>query len=213
MTTTARPVRRGAGARAGGPPPEINIVERPRATVTDPSRLEASPRGTAGVDGSSRGGSTEPDLAALRVWLRLLSCTNMIEQRVRARLRERFGTTLPRFDLLAQLDAAEREGAAGLSMTRLSRRLMVTNANVTALVARLEEEGLVRRVASPRDRRTQTVTLTRAGRRALDAMTPEHARWIEGMFAGIAADEREALHRLVGVLKSSVERATLEEGT
>ena len=196
MTTSARPARRRAPAHAGGPPPEGNFRDDVRTNATDPSR-----------GGRPRGEGPE----ALRVWLRMLSCTNMIEQRVRGRLRDRFGTTLPRFDLLAQLDGAEREGSAGLTMTRLSRRMMVTNANVTALVARLEAEGLVKRAASPRDRRSHTVSLTAAGRRALVAMTPEHARWIEAMFGGLAPDEREALHRLVGALKASVERAPLEE--
>ena len=196
MTTSARPARRRGAARAEGGPPGFKVPPGPRAAATD-----ASPVQPKGDDGRE----------ALRVWLRLLSCTNMIEQRVRSRLRDRFGTTLPRFDLLAQLDGAEREGAAGLTMTRLSRRLMVTNANVTALVARLEAEGLVRRAASPGDRRSQTVSLTSAGRRALAAMTPDHARWIEAMFAGLAPDEREVLHRLVGTLKASVERAPIEE--
>jgi DNA-binding MarR family transcriptional regulator len=187
---------RAATARAGGPPPEINMRARSAASATDPSRGEPDP--SAGRE-------------ALRVWLRLLSCTNLIESRIRTRLRDRFETTLPRFDLLAQLDGAAREGSAGLTMTRLSRRMMVTNANVTALVARLESEGLVRRRASPGDRRAQVVSLTPAGRRALAAMTPEHGRWVEAMFAGLSRGEREALHALVGTLKASVERAPLEE--
>lgn len=142
----------------------------------------------------------------LRVWLRLLSCTNRIESRIRTRLRDRFGSTLPRFDLLAQLDAAEREGQAGLTMTALSRRLMVTNGNVTALIEHLAREGLVRRSAMAGDRRVQLVRLTAAGRRALDAMTPEHRAWIERMFAGLTREERDRLHELVGRLKTSVDR-------
>ncbi len=142
---------------------------------------------------------------SLRVWLRLLSCTNRIEARIRTRLRERFGSTLPRFDLLAQLDAAEREGEVGLTMTALSRRLMVTNGNVTALIERLVREGLVRRSAMAGDRRVQLVRLTAAGRRALDAMTPEHREWLERMFAGLTREERDRLHELVGKLKTSVE--------
>jgi DNA-binding MarR family transcriptional regulator len=206
VTASARPARRegSAGARAtpadtvraGGPPPELNIRPRPRASATE---------STLGAPDPS------PEREAVRVWLRLLSCTNLIEARIRARLRDRFDTTLPRFDLLAQLDGAAREGSAGLTMTRLSRRMMVTNANVTALVVRLESEGLVRRRASPGDRRAQVVSLTPAGRRALAAMTPEHGRWVEAMFAGLSRGEREALHALVGTLKASVERAPLED--
>ena len=196
MTVTARPVRRTGAERAGGPPPEINMRSEPRERVTDSAPARSKP-------GDGR--------EALRVWLRLLSCTNLIESRIRARLRDRFETTLPRFDLLAQLDGAECEGGADLTMTALSRRMMVTNANVTALVARLESEGLVRRRASPGDRRAQVVRLTPAGRRALAAMTPEHARWVDAMFGGLTREERDALHALVGRLKASVEQAPLAE--
>ena len=210
MTTSARPSRRGERPpTGGGPPPGITMHPEAHAAATGSSR--SGPDAPTGVEVSRTGADRDSASDTLRVWLRLLSCTNLIEQRVRGRLRDRFGTTLPRFDLLAQLDGAEREGAAGLTMTRLSRRMMVTNANVTALVARLEAEGLVRRARSPGDRRSQTVSLTAAGRRALGAMTPEHGRWIEAMFAGLAPDEREALHRLVGTLKASVERAPLED--
>ena len=155
-----------------------------------------------------RGEAADDAREALRVWLRLLSCTNRIESEIRGRLRERFGTTLPRFDLLAQLDAAAREGEEGLTMMALSRRLMVTNGNVTSLIERLAREGLVRRGVVPGDRRVQLVRLTAAGRKALQAMTPDHQRWIEAMFAGLTPDERTQLHALVGKLKASVDRPT-----
>ena len=93
-------------------------------------------------------------------------------------------------------------------MTALSRRLMVTNGNVTSLIERLAREGLVRRGVVPGDRRVQLVRLTAAGRKALQAMTPDHQRWIEAMFAGLTPDERTQLHALVGKLKASVDRPT-----
>ena len=147
----------------------------------------------------------------LRVWLRLLSCANGIERRVRGRLRDRFASTLPRFDLLAQLDAAARDGEDGLTMTALSRRLMVTNGNLTALIERLAGEGLVHRETAAHDRRLQVVRLTSAGARALAAMTPDHRAWIDAMFAGLTPDERRQLHELVGKLKTSTERAFTTE--
>jgi DNA-binding MarR family transcriptional regulator len=137
----------------------------------------------------------------LRTWLRLLACTNLIEGRVRRRLREQFDTTLPRFDLLAQLDAAHDETPDGLTMSELSRRLMVTNGNLTGLVDRLVREGLVARVVSPPDRRTQMISLTRAGKHALDSMTPVHAAWIHEMFDGLSESEQRQLYRLLGKLK------------
>lgn len=147
--------------------------------------------------------------ASLRAWLRLLACTAMVEREVRARLRDEFGTTLPRFDVLAQLDAAARDGAGGLTMSELSRRLMVTNGNLTGLVERLVDERLVRRASPPHDRRAQLVSLTAAGRRALDAMTPAHHAWIERMFAGMTPPELAQLHALLGRLRTSV-RAALD---
>ena len=145
---------------------------------------------------------------ALRTWLRLLACSNIIEGQIRGALREKFDTTLPRFDLLAQLDAASAESPRGLTMSELSRRLMVTNGNLTGLVDRLEREGLVSRVVSPPDRRAQIVSLTVAGKHALDSMTPAHATWVMNMFAGLTDSERDQLHSLLGKLKRSAQAAT-----
>lgn len=149
---------------------------------------------------------------ALRTWLRLLACTNIIEGRVRGALREQFGTTLPRFDLLAQLDAAATDAPAGITMSELSRRLMVTNGNLTGLVDRLAREGLVARAVSAPDRRAQMISLTTAGKRALDAMTPVHATWIGDMFEGLSEPERGQLYRLLGKLKHSAQ-AVVEGNT
>ncbi len=161
-------------------------------------------------------GSAPPDVSAsravderdeVRTWLRMLACTNIIESRVRAALREKFDTTLPRFDLLAQLDAASVDFPRGLTMSELSRRLMVTNGNLTGLVDRLAREGLVTRVASAPDRRAQIVSLTPAGRRALDSMTPDHAEWIREMFGGLSDADRRTLDSLLGKLKRSAQSA------
>ena len=148
---------------------------------------------------------------AVRTWLRLLACTTLIEREVRGRLRARFETTLPRFDVLAQLDAAERQSVRGLTMSELSQRLMVTNGNLTGLVERLAQERLVSRAASPSDGRVQIVRLTATGKRALDAMTPEHHAWIDELFAGLSPDERAQLYALLGRLRASV-RGALETG-
>src|SRR5215831_2562210 len=100
------------------------------------------------------------DHSALRIWLRLLTCTQLIEKRVRSGLREQFDTTLPRFDLMAQLERHPE----GLKMTELSRRLMVTGGNVTGITDQLENEGLVTRDTDPNDRRSTSVRLTPEGR-------------------------------------------------
>ena len=136
----------------------------------------------------------------LRVWLRLFACTSLIERRVRRGLREHFRTTLPRFDALSQLDRAPR----GLTMGELSRRLMVSNGNVTGLIDRLLAEGLVERRISTADRRAQVVRLTAAGRRAFRALTPVHARWIEDALDGLDAGDKRRLLALLESLRSSL---------
>lgn len=147
------------------------------------------------------------DRAVLRTWLRLLACSNIIEGHIRSELRENFDTTLPRFDLLAQLDAARAEAPRGLTMSELSRRLMVTNGNLTGLVDRLVREGLVTRTVSPPDRRAQMISLTSDGKDALDTMTPDHAKWVQNMFAGMTDTERRQLYTLLGKLKNSAQTA------
>ncbi len=141
---------------------------------------------------------------SLRMWLRLLNCSNLVEREVRGRLRDQFDTTLPRFDVLAQLDAASREARRDLTMSELSRRLMVTNGNLTSLIERLVREGLVRRETSSTDRRTQVVRLTANGKRSFDLMTPEHQRWIDSLFAGLSPTEQTRLYELLGKLRDSV---------
>jgi len=144
------------------------------------------------------------DKLELKVWLRLLTCANLIEGQVRARLRETFATTLPRFDLLAQLDRAPD---GGLSMGELSSRLMVSNGNVTGLTDTLERERLVTREPDPVDRRSLRIRLTAEGKRAFDAMTPTHEQWVDAMMAGLTRAEMAQLLDLLGKLKTSVRQA------
>jgi DNA-binding MarR family transcriptional regulator len=143
------------------------------------------------------------DKLELKLWLRLLTCAHLIEGEVRARLRETFATTLPRFDLLAQLDRAPQ----GLTMGELSSRLMVSNGNVTGLTDALVREGLVSRLPEPEDRRSLRIRLTAAGKRAFDAMTPTHEQWIDQMMAGLTRAEMAHLLELLGRLKQSARRA------
>ena len=137
------------------------------------------------------------DHRALRVWLRLLTCTQLIERRVRSRLRERFATTLPRFDLMAQLER-HREG---LKMNELSRLLMVTGGNVTGIVDQLEKEGLVERLDEPADRRAFRIRLTRSGERSFAEMARAHEEWVVELFAGMTRREQDELLKLLAKVK------------
>ena len=113
------------------------------------------------MDMEARAHSEHPE--ALRLWLRLLTCTQLVEKQVRTQLRERFDTTLPRFDLMAQLERAPD----GLKMNELSRRMMVTGGNVTGITDQLVAEGLVDRVDVAGDRRAYRVRLTAQGPQAV----------------------------------------------
>ena len=134
---------------------------------------------------------------ALKLWLRLLSCTTRVEGVIRNRLRTEFATTLPRFDLLAQLER-ERDG---LTMGELSRRLMVTGANVTGITDQLEVEGLVKRAAHPTDRRAFTVHLTPRGRRQFRRMATIHEKWVVELFDGWDAKQQGQMYALLASLK------------
>jgi DNA-binding MarR family transcriptional regulator len=156
------------------------------------------------IDLESRVG--DGDHLSLRVWLRLLACTNLITGRARSKLRGAFDTTMPRFDLMAQLDRCPQ----GLKMNELSRRMMVTGGNVTRLVDQLSEEGLVARETAPQDRRVFTIRLTPAGRRAFAAMAQHHESWVVEMFGALSRKERLQLFALLAKLKAHV--TELESG-
>jgi DNA-binding MarR family transcriptional regulator len=139
----------------------------------------------------------------LRLWLRLFTCKEVIESEVRRRLRDSFDVTLPRFDLMAQLYRAPK----AMMLGELSQRMMVSNGNVTGLVDRLLEQGLVSRRPSPKDRRAQLVSLTVEGRRFFRAMARANGDWIAEMLADLSADDIETLMRLLAKTKASARKA------
>jgi DNA-binding MarR family transcriptional regulator len=147
------------------------------------------------VDIESR--ATDDDHLSIRVWLRLLACTNLIEGRVAASLRETFDTTLPRFDFLSQLERSPR----GLRMTEISQRMMVTGGNITRIADQLVAERLITRTTAPGDRRASIVQLTAAGRRAFAEMARRHEAWIVEMLGGLRESERIQLFTLLAKLK------------
>jgi DNA-binding MarR family transcriptional regulator len=138
-----------------------------------------------------------PDHDALRLWLRLFTCSTMISQHVGSALKRDFGSSLPRFDLLAQLDRA----SDGLRMGELSERTLSTGGNITWLVRALEAEGLVTRRVADHDRRSAIVRLTPAGRRHFATMARAHERWITTLLSSLSASERKTLYALLGAVK------------
>ena len=143
----------------------------------------------------------------LRLWLRTLACTNLIENHIRSRLRSEFGITLPRFDLMAQLERSP----LGLKMGELSKRMMVTGGNVTGITDQLVAEGLVVREDSPKDRRAYIVKLTPEGRRSFRKMADAHENWIVELYAGMDEKQRNQLYDLLAVVKTSASAATAKK--
>ncbi len=150
---------------------------------------------------------TEPETKQrLRLWLRLFAATSVLEKDMRRFLKTRFGTTLPRFDLMAALERAPQ----GLTMGELSRRLMVTSGNVTLIVEALERDGLIRRWSPAGDRRTSYVALTEPGRSRFRDMAREHQRWIDELLGGVPDRDVGVLTDLLAELKHVAEARIAE---
>jgi DNA-binding MarR family transcriptional regulator len=145
--------------------------------------------------------SREHATDVLRLWLGMLGCTNVIEASLRGAFRREFDSTLPRFDLMSQLDRHPE----GLRMGELSKRLMVTSGNITGITDQLVAEGLVTREAPQDDRRAFVVRLTIAGRAAFKRMAERHERWLVELFDDLTPADRKQLQQLLAKLKASAQ--------
>lgn len=167
--------------------------------------MRARNTGTVRTDHETR--VTEDHHQSLRLWLRMLATTNLIEAQIRSRLRTRFRITLPRFDLMSQLE----RNPDGLKMGELSKRMMVTGGNVTGITDQLVAEGLVVREDNPRDRRAYIVKLTKDGRRVFKQMAEAHEQWILELFEGPTDQQKQELYDLLAVLKNHVANIAEED--
>lgn len=147
-------------------------------------------------------GGTRAGPLEIRVWLRLLSCATVIEKRLRRKFAEEFDTTLPRFDVLATLDHYR----GGQTMGELSRALLVSNGNVTAIVRQLEDEGLVTTSPDPADRRSSIVELTKVGKARFDELAQAHHTWVRQAFADFPVGKQKQLFSLLADLKQSISK-------
>ncbi|MDU8944127.1 MarR family winged helix-turn-helix transcriptional regulator [Ovoidimarina sediminis] len=139
----------------------------------------------------------------LRLWLRLLKTSGLIEEELRRRMRADLGTTLPRFDVMSALSRAPD----GLKMSEISRRLRVSNGNITGIVDKLTEDGLVLRVAVPGDRRANLVRLTAKGKDVFAEQARRHETWINDILAGLNADDVAGMALRLDHLLDAIEKA------
>ncbi len=144
----------------------------------------------------------EDDHHSIRLWLRLLTCSSMIEKQLRDLLREDFGTTLPRFDFMAQL----HRQPDGLMMGELSELMMVSGGNVSAIATQLIKEKLIVKKNLPTDRRAFVVKLTAKGRRTFEEMAKHHEAWIVGLFGELDITEIDELTQRLGKLKQVISK-------
>jgi DNA-binding MarR family transcriptional regulator len=141
---------------------------------------------------------------SIRTWLRLLSCETMIEQYIRSKFRDNFKVTLPQFDVLSELEHASDK----LTMSQLSKELMVSNGNITGVIDRLEKNGLVKRTRPDHDRRIQFIELTATGAGEFKRMARCHERWLDELFADVTVNNMNSLQRLLLQLRETVSAAT-----
>lgn len=136
---------------------------------------------------------------ALRAWIQLTKCAKRIEAHVNRRFAEAHGTSLARFDVLANL---ERCAGHAASTTELSRMLLASQGNITRLLDRMEDDKLVRRRPSASDGRVSEVQMTRAGEALFARLAADHESWTASMFAGLRNDELKQLTGLLGKLRA-----------
>lgn len=189
---------RGESARVESDGVESDGVESASITPTRVEPDDTAPTGPVPSDERHQAGDSQ---VRLRLWLRLLRATRKVENELRERLRTRADTTLPRFDVLAAL----HRRPDGITMSGLSRMLMVSNGNVTGLIDRLVDDGLVHRRPVEGDRRSVEVALTDEGLAWFEAVAHEHEGWVDEILDSVSADEAQALfaplERLAGMGK------------
>jgi DNA-binding MarR family transcriptional regulator len=127
--------------------------------------------------------------ARLRLWIRLLRASRLIESAARERLKSQFNATLPRFDVMAAL----YRQPDGMLMSEISRFLMVSNGNVTGIVDRLVSDGFVVRAQRNGDRRTSFISLTRKGRAVFAEMAAAHEKWVDELLGSVSARDADQL--------------------
>ena len=199
VRATSRPWDR-AGARVRTTDKHRYMTRMPR------QRQDSGPAAT-------RGAAAEPAIVeipevtkpALRVHLRLATCRNLLMREARRSV-ERWGLTLPQFDVLAELIRAVDQG---FTFVELSRLLLVTSGNLTGIVDRLENDGLVRRETDDRDRRLVRIVLTRKGRQLVEQIMPLHATDIHSLLEFMSVDQLASLNEMLGQLREGLRSRSL----
>lgn len=151
-------------------------------------------------------GNFSPSKQRLRLWLRLLRATRAMESDLRERLRVQFGITLPQFDVMAAL----YRNADGITMTELSRMLLVSNGNVTGIIDRLVTDKLVTRRPAASDRRSFLVHLTPKGKQQFSVVARAHQEWVDRLLSGFDGKQAEMIIQHLDGLPSRVRNGGIQ---
>jgi DNA-binding MarR family transcriptional regulator len=165
---------------------------------SEPSSVSAQAGDGATKPAAARGDSKN----SLRAWLYLLKCAKRLEQEMSDRFRAHFGSSLSRFDVLAHLDLA---GPDGLSTSQLASRLLASKGNITRLLDRMEQDGLVERRTSSDDRRINKIHLSASGQTIFRQMAPAHETWAHEVFSGLNLQETNELLQLLRSVRDRID--------
>lgn len=135
---------------------------------------------------------------ALRLWISLARCDATFSRRVSAWIQEQ-DLTLPQFGILEAL-----HHLGPLTLGDLAEKLLVTGGNVTYVMDRLEEQGLVERDRSGSDRRVVTARLTEGGVELIGEVFPRHAAFVNELTAHLSHTERSELRVLLKKLGKGI---------
>ena len=146
------------------------------------------------VETDNRLDSESESKNSVRLWLHLIKCTKQLEQEMSDRFRESYDSSFSRFDVLAHLSQA---GKAGLSTSLLAAHLLASKGNITRLLDRMEQDGLLERKLSSTDRRVSNIYLSAQGAELFERMAADHEAWAHELFKTTSASEKEELLRLL----------------
>ena len=138
--------------------------------------------------------------AGMEAWQSLLRAHATLMRQLAMDLERETGLALADFDVLAQLSVADGE----LRMTELAARALISRSGMTRRVARLVDEGLVRRRIADADGRGVVVALTDAGVARLTETAPVHVRGVSELFVAKLDDQE------LTALKSALEKVSVD---
>jgi DNA-binding MarR family transcriptional regulator len=138
---------------------------------------------------------------ALRIWLQIAKASALIEQEITGKLREHYGQSLSRFDVLSQFD---RTNGHEMSVGSLSKRLIASSGNISRLLDRMEKDGLLIRRHADTDRRNVYVSITLSGQNLFGDMARDHQSWITDMLAELPPERQQHLSELLKELQTAL---------